>query len=90
MTYRLQEPLLSLKRHNEGRPQLRALAAGTLVVITSTVTKTNLIDVLVDGEPHSVFLVDVQERGQLVESAKVYSASACTRENVLMLKRPTT
>jgi hypothetical protein len=86
ITYRLQEPLLSLKRYNEGRPQLRALAAGTLVVVVpSTVSKSGLVDVQVNGESHAVFLIDVSERGQIVESANASSACVCTPEDVLML-----
>jgi hypothetical protein len=73
--YRLQESLLSLKLESKQRPGLQILPVGTLFVVVSSVRKLGFIDILVNGDLHTVFLTDIQERGEVVEESK--GASAC-------------
>ena len=66
--YRLRVALSAL----DCEPGLRIVEihAGVIVEVVGSVQRSGLVDVLTDGKTLSVFMRDLEENGQRVESAK--------------------
>jgi len=66
--YRLKAALSAL----DCKPGLRIvkIPAGVIVDVVGSVERSGLVDVLTDGQTLSVFMRDLEENGQRVESAK--------------------
>ena len=70
-TYRLKKALVSIARNPDGDLNIVTLYIGNVVrtVQSEPLPQSGLVDVVVDGKQLSVFVQDLQTRGELMESA---------------------
>ena len=66
--YRLLEPLLAVRR-NATQSELFTVHAGSTVMATEEARQSGFVDALVDGEFVCLFMRDLEERGERVNTA---------------------